>query len=328
MTIAERWHGFWFAPAPLERLAIFRILVLSLALWDLNMYGITAFADAAAVDAGTIQKVWRPIYLFEVLGLEPAGLGTARLVFTVGWISMACGILGLFSRTACAVAAVVVIYWTGLVYSFGKPHHDKVALAFAVMALPLAPVGACLSVDSLLRRVRGLRRTATTHELAGVPIRLTQITITIGYCFAGWTKMAVSGLSWLNGYSLMGILTVHDNEWSAFLCQDVWLCQVLSLGAILVQGTFFMVLVWPASRWFYLPSVIAFHVMTWKAMDTGPYMTLWFLLVCFLPLERVAGWVATGLSRGPLIRRGFVLATCVTPAFVVLHAVLVSLGWW
>jgi hypothetical protein len=73
-----------------------------------------------------------------------------------------------------------------------------------------------------------------------------------------------------------------------------------SIGVVAVQVLFPLVLVWPRLRWFFLPAATGFHLMTWKTMDTGPYMRLWLLLWAFVPLERVPGALARGLRRGPL----------------------------
>ena len=84
MRIAEAWERFWFRESSLVRLALFRIAILTLALSDLLAYSSTALRDAAAVSAGTQHKVWTPIYLFEVLGLQPIGIESARVVFAAG----------------------------------------------------------------------------------------------------------------------------------------------------------------------------------------------------------------------------------------------------
>ena len=326
------WDRFWFAERSLVRLAVFRILVLALVLADLIAYSSTALADAAAVSAGTFSKTWTPIYLFEVLGLEPIGIGTARLVYAVALAATCLGILGLFTRASCLVAAVLCIYWTGLVYSTGKVHHDKVTLAFTLMALPLAPVGARLSLDAFLARLRRARAGGDPRAvpersgLAGVPLLLCQLTLAIGYGFSGVTKIAVSGFEWANGYTLMGILVRYDNVWSAAVTQSPELCQLLSVGALVTQGTFPLVLLLPFLRWYYLPAAVAFHVTTWQAMDTGPYMTLWYLLIAFLPLERIPAWVgARPRSPGRWLFR---LGVFLLPTALVLHVLFLYYPAW
>lgn len=310
MGLVEGWRRFWFTESSLVRVAAFRILILTLALHDLIAYSSTAFADAAAVSAGAVAKPWSPIVLFQALGLQPIGTPTATLIFWVGVAACTAGIFGLFTRLSCLVAACTCTYWTGLVYSFGKVHHEKVALTFALFALVLAPVGARLSIDALLARVRRARKgedprqAPEVSELAGVPLRLTQVTMAFGYTFAGLTKLAVSGVEWANGYTLMSYCLQYDNELSGFLAQEVWVSRLLSIGALFVQATFFVVLIFPRLAWFYLPSVVLFHLSTWWAMDTGPYMTLWFCGVAFLPLERVPDWIGRGLRAGWL-RRAF-----------------------
>lgn len=321
MRLVDAWRRFWFADVSLVRVAAFRVLILTLALHDLIAYSSTAFADAAAVSAGAVVKPWNPIVLFQALGLQPIGSETARVVFAVGALACVTGILGLATRVSCLVAACTCTYWTGLVYSFGKVHHEKVALTFALFALVLAPVGARLSLDAVIARVRRARRGADPREvpersdLAGVPLRLTQVTMALGYSFAGLTKLAVSGPEWANGYTLMSYCLQYDNALSGFLAQEVWVSRLLSIGALFVQASFVVVLFAPRLAWFYLPSVVLFHLSTWWAMDTGPYVTLWFCGVAFVPLERVPDWLARGWRAGAL--------RC---AFTVLLALVVGVG--
>jgi len=331
--LAELWERFWFREASLVRLALFRMLVMVLCLADLIAYSRTNLRDAAAVSAGTIGKPWNPIYLFEVLGLGPPDAATARLVLLVGLVAVVCAGAGLLSRISCALAAVVVLYWTGVNYSFGKVHHDKVALAFTLLALPWAPVGARWSLDAALRarwdRWRGRARALpSVHRLAAVPLLLTQVSVALGYGFAGGTKLAVRGLDWANGYTLMGILMHYSTEWSWVLSHDLGLCRLASLGTLVVQTSFPLVLVFPRLRWFYLPSAVVFHLATWKTMDTGPYMTLWFLFVAFLPLEDILPWLRAKLRSGSWVSALAALTTVLLPTALVVRILAFYLPGW
>jgi hypothetical protein len=190
------------------------------------------------------------------------------------------------------------LWWTGLAYSFGKPHHDKVALAFAIASLPFARVGAAVSLDAVVARLRG--RPVRQRQIGGMPIRLTQLSLALGYCAAGCSKLVIGGLDWFNGYTLQGIMLGHDKEWSRVFASSVGLAQLQSFGVVFVQVTFPIVLLWPRAGWFYLPAATSFHLMSWKTMDTGPYMRLWLLLVAFLPLERVPAEIWRWLRGGPI----------------------------
>lgn len=328
--LARTWQRFWFAPTPLTRLAAFRIVILVLGLNELFASASTVFADAAAVDRGVVEKPWSPIVLFQALGLQPIGEREARAVFWIGLLACSCGILGLATRFACLVAACTCTYWAGLVYSFGKVHHEKVTLTFALFALVLAPAGARLSLDSLIGR---LRRAwcgedpcwvPDQSDLAGVPLRLAQVTMALGYTFAGLTKLAVSGPEWANGYTLMAYCLQFDNVLSHALSEHLWLARLLSIGALFVQATFLAVLFLPRLSWFYLPAVVLFHLSTWWSMDTGPYVTLWLCGAAFLPLERIPNWLARAWRAGGLRRIsafGLALSTsalCLWVLFLVL----------
>src|SRR5262245_8825969 len=145
---ASAWRRFdaWFhAPVPSQRLGAFRAIVCGVALYDVLAWAGVVLVDAANVSAGTQERPWAPLYFFQVLGVQPIGIDAARALHVVAIASLVCGALGIASRLSCAVAAIAFFAWAGLGYSFGKPHHDKVALAFAVAALPFARVGAAVS---------------------------------------------------------------------------------------------------------------------------------------------------------------------------------------
>ncbi len=304
----DRWL---FAPVPAARLGAVRALVCAVALYDLWLYGGLVLTDAHAVTAGGPRRPWTPLYFVQVLGIEPIGEPTARTLLTIGTIALTAGVLGICSRVSCAVGAVVFFWWTGLAYSFGKPHHDKVALAFALGALPFARVGAGLAVDAWLARRWRTRRgvaPAPAPMVTGTPIWLTQLTLALGYCGAGTAKLALGGPQWFNGYTLQGIMLGHDGEWSRTFARSVTLAQLQSVGVVAVQALFPLVLVWPRTRWFFLPAATAFHLLTWKTMDTGPYLRVWLLLWVFVPLERVPATLRAWIRTAPLRTCALLLA--------------------
>jgi hypothetical protein len=327
----------FFAPVPAARLAAVRALVCFTALYDLWLYAPVVRGDALHVSEGAVVRPWSPIYFVQVLGLHPIGIDAANGLFAVGTAALLAGMLGIAARVSCAIGALAFFWWTGLAYSFGKPHHDKVALAFALAALPWAEVGAAGSVDAWWRRrrrrARGLAE-APSGPVSGMPIRIAQFSIAVGYGAAGLSKLLLGGPQWFNGYTLQGQLLTHGGHWSDALAASTLLCRLMSFGVVLVQALFPLVFVWPRTRWFFLPAATAFHLLTWQTMDTGPYMALWLLLWVFVPVERLpavlAGWWRErrwlGVAACALLLGYLALVVAVTGGVLPRWAVLGGVG--
>lgn len=326
-SLAARWNAYWYTPAPLARLALFRIVVSVLAMAEVLGYARVALTDASAFEAGTGTRVWTPIYAFEALGIEPLGASAARNVLIAALIALGASALGLFTRVSTLAGAALTLFWIGLVYSFGKVHHDKVAFAFALLALAFAPCGARWSLDALLARRRG-RPVERDSQYAATALRFVQVTLAIGYCAAGLSKLLIGGVDWLNGYTLMGIVMSYDNVAARYLCSSVELCQVASIVTVATEALFPLVLFFPALRWFFLPSVVAFHVATWWTMDTGPYMSLWLLLVAFLPLERVPSSITRAWREGRRARALAYAVVCSAALALVLRVLWYAFPPW
>lgn len=309
VRLESRWDRFWFGEASLVRLAVFRIVIMATALYALYQFEDSVFQQAQDVTYRYMRTSWRPIYAFEVLHLGPPDAAAATALFGILLAAILLGAVGLCSRVACAVAAALSLYWIGVAYSVGKPHHDCIALAFALAALPFAPVGARLSVDALIARWRRASRgedgveAPTLAARAALPLRLTQITIALGYVFSGWTKLAVSGFGWANGYTLQGIMLEFDAPWTDFFAGEPAWCAAMSVGLLAFQTSFFLIFVRAVLRWVFIPLAVAFHVMTWKTMSTGPFLTLWFTLACFVPWERTPAFLSARVLAGPAWRR-------------------------
>lgn len=293
------FHRLMLPSLPAARLGAFRALVCLTALYDVMLYSPLVFADADLVGGAGEPRPWTPIFLFQVLGVQPIGPDAALIAYRIAIVSLLLGALGVCSRWSCAIGALAFYYWTGLAYSFGKPHHDKVALAFAMAALPFARVGAAVSIDAFVRSKLGRSR-AIEHHVQAMPIRLVQATLVLGYFGAGMSKLLLGGLDWFNGYTLQGIMLGHKGQWSWWVGQSPALCQFQSIGVVTVQACFPLVVLWPASRWFFLPAATGFHLMTWMTMDTGPYMRVWLLLFVFTPMERIPAWLRQRLT-GPRV---------------------------
>jgi hypothetical protein len=73
---------------------------------------------------------------------------------------------------------------------------------------------------------------------------------------------------------------------------------VVTVAAELLAPT---CLFWPRASFVFVPALVAFHWGTWATMDTGPYLTLWYLWVAFVPLDRVRTWVRSTWATRPAL---------------------------
>jgi hypothetical protein len=299
VRLADGWDRYWFGEASLVRLGAFRVVMMLTAAYAVFQHRDTLLVQVASGTPEYVQRAWNPIYSFQVLGVGTPSAALASALFTATLVAIALGAAGLFTRATCALAALLTWFELGTVYSLGQPHHDCIALVLGLFALPFAPSGARVSLDALLARLRG-RALPDTAAWAALPWRFTQVTAALGYFFAGASKLAIGGWTWLNGYSLQAIMLHCHGDWTPFFARSVLACRVMSLGLVLVQATFPIALFWKRSRWFYVPAAVSFHLLTWKTMDTGPYLTLLFTLASFVPLDQVPAFVRAHVTRGPI----------------------------
>ncbi len=327
---AGAWERFWFGPGSGVRLGVFRIIVMVSAYDAVNRFQFSVFQHASESGTSLVQRSWNPVFLLEVLGVEPPGEKTAVAVFWILIASLVCGMLGLATRVATAVAAVLFTYWAAVHYSFGQPHHDCIVLTFALWALAFAPAGHAVSVDGLLRRRGRPSEGGAVDRVPGAafPIRFTRVSAAIGYFFAGSTKLALGGLGWANGYTLQAIMLGYRSDWSATLAGSTRLCQLMQVGLLAIQLAFPLVLLpgkWGRyARWFFIPGAVSFHLIAMKTMNTGSFLTLWFVVVAaFVEWERVPAFLRRIAAQRPLWQRA-ALAAAIAAFLFACYRVFIS----
>lgn len=319
MRFLELWREFWFRPAPLTRLAVFRVLVMALVCVEFIAYEPMLIAGSELAHARVEGAFWNPVFAVSALGLDPPTPEFARSVVAFGLAAALCGLVGLATNLSCALAGAALVYCAAMVYSFEKVHHDKVALAFTLAVLPLGPIGARWSLDCALARVVRAWRNKfgderpELSEFARFPLRFTQATLALGYGAAGISKLVVAGPQWANGYTLMSFLAEFDQPWSRWIGGDVVRMTIFSVFALAVQLSFPALLFWPRLAWGLVPAVVANHIVNWMTLDTGPYASLWFLTIVFVPFERVPDWVRAALRSKSWLRRALGLLVPLAP---------------
>jgi len=313
------WTRLWFGESSLVRLAVFRIVVLVTALFALRFHYKALVQDDGASEFVTRRFV--PLYFLELLGLGPMPPAVAHALYVVLLSVLLLAIAGLWTRLACLAAAVGMLLWVGTAYSYGQPHHEYGMLAFALLALPLGPVGARLSVDSWLARRREAKRhrrrlvAPVEGEDALLPIRFTQLSVALGYLFAGASKLSIGGTEWLNGYTLQGFMLEFDAPLTDALASNLLVLRLMSWGVILIQVLSFLAVVWRPLRWVFVPGIVGLHLGSMVAIDTGTFLGLWLMQIAFVDGERVPAFLRRRIGAGNVVRRALWLAAVLFAAW-------------
>ena len=266
----------WFAPASLRDLGVVRAVVFGAMLlvfypeWDLT-----------ALMTRSPAELYKPLPMLKLF-LLPLGWGArppAELVVGVWYLGLgACllAALGLWTRWSGLAAFLAVVFLTAHNYSFGEMHHTEALVVMAMGLLALGPSGRAFSLDALRRRRRETRERGRFLPLdpaddvsadAYWPLQAVRWMFGIVYLSAGASKLLYGGLEWMNGHTLAFYFAADGARWNMDIA--LWLAQFprllapMSAGAVLLEATFFLAILFPRLTRPYVFGGLALHASAW-----------------------------------------------------------------
>lgn len=271
---------------------------------------------------GWVDTLYTEPHRFTYLGFgwvpQPSAPVVTLLVVFVG-VAAACLALGWHTRVAAAVF-LVAFGWIELIDATTYLNHYWFVTILAALFV-VAPAGAALSLDS--------RAAGGPRPVAWGWIWLVRFQVAVVYGFAGLAKLDAD---WLDGLPLRLWLPARAGlPIVGPLLEEPGAARALAIAGAVFDCAIVPLLLWPRSRPWAWPVLVAFHVATWLLFPIGvfPWLMIGASTVFFAPdwprrlLSRVRPTNPPALSSLP-VRPGWQrrLALVAAGAWVAVHLAL------
>lgn len=223
--------------------------------------------------------------------LTPAGITCLQVALI---LSLFLSTAGLFTPISTKVTFVLVLFYQGLLRSFGHFNHDEMLGLYCLAVLAFTPCGDEFSLDQWLRK-----RTKDRARFAyAYPILLMQLLMAWVYFSSVLIKLRTTGLAYLSPDNFPSLAIFHslDNLHDTSFRLAFWLPQVRSYLPFAVG----LVLLWE----FCFPLAVFFRRLRWWIVGVGivfHLLTLFFMNIFFphqLALYLLfVNWDKLGASR-------------------------------
>jgi hypothetical protein len=294
----KRFAEWWFAPAPVERLAALRILIGGYALIYVaarlpELLGVARYGRSNFHPIGIVRALDAPL---------PASVALALAITTC--VLLVAFVVGFRYRVTAPLAALALLWTLTYRNAWGQIFHTENLLVLHVIVLALAPAANAWAIDRPRPSAAGF----------GWAIKLLAALTAATYVLAGIAKLRIAGADWLDGELLRNHIAV-DNLRKALLGDFIAplahpfldhpgplvvfsvMTLVIELGAPLALLDRRIAYVWALGAW-------GFHV------GVVLMMNIWFpyplLAIAFLPLVRAERVVETVIRAARGIRRRLV----------------------
>ena len=199
---------------------------------------------------------------------NPSGMMILKAAMIVSLLFSTVGFLTVVSTKT---SLLLVLFYQGLLRSFGHFNHDEMLAVYCLAVLAFTPCGDAVSIDS---RLSGTKKERPFFAYA-YPILLMQLLMAWSYFSSALIKLRVAGLSYLSADNLpaLAILhsldNLHDTDFRlAFKLPAIKSYLPLAVGFILVWELVFpLAIFWRRIRWWILGVGIAFHISTLLLMN-------------------------------------------------------------
>ncbi len=272
----SRLSTWLFEPAPLARVAVFRVLVYLFVPLD-----VLVTHTSGAYHAYADPAFYQPLLIGRVL---PLPVPTYELVIGVQWALVVAALVAATGKAPRVLGWLVFglyLEWMVIAFSYGKVDHDRFAYLVALAVLP--SVGRA-----------GVRSLAPSGA-AGWALRCVQLAVVATYFYAAWAKLRFGGPEWVDSATITRAVVRRGTPlsepllalgWPLHLTQ--WFIMVLELASPLI---FFVSERWRRRA---VGFFFGFHAVTY-AMITIIFLPHVLCLLAFLPLERLT---SGGLGLG------------------------------
>jgi hypothetical protein len=193
----------------------------------------------------------------------PAAMMILKVVLVLSLLLSTAGFLTVVSTKT---SLLLVVFYQGLLRSFGHFNHDEMLAVYYLAVLAFTPCGDEFSVDSWLKKTR-VQRPAFAYAY---PILLMQLLMAWVYFSSALIKLRVAGLKYLSTDNLPALAIFHslDNLHDTHFKLAFWLPQVkaylpFAVGLALIWELLFPLAVFLRRwRWWILGFGVIFHLAT------------------------------------------------------------------
>ena len=200
--------------------------------------------------------------------LTPAGMFTLKCVMV---LSLALSTAGCLTSILTKTSLLLVLFYQGLVRSFGHFNHDEMLGVYYLIILAFTPCGDGFSVDSWWRS-RGKYKQGFAY---GYPILLMRLLMAWVYFSSALIKLRVAGLGYFSVDNLPALAIYHslDDLHDTHFRLAFWLPAVRAYLPFLValvllwELLFPLAVFWKRARWWILGIGVVFHLSTLFLMN-------------------------------------------------------------
>lgn len=234
--------------------------------------------------------------------LTSTGMASLKWAMVVSLLMSTTGYLTAFSTKT---SAALIVFYQGLVRSFGHFNHDEMLAVYCLLILAFTPCGDAFSVDTWLRKKDRHRN----GFIYGFPILLMRVVIAWTYFSSALIKLRVSGLSYFRSDLLPTIAiyhsldNLHDTHFRlAFRLPEIRTYLPFLVGVVLLwELAFPLAVIWRRVRWWILGFGVVFHSSTLFLMNIFfPYHLATYIV--FVDWPAVGRWISTQRRRRWTVR--------------------------
>lgn len=255
-------------PASPFALGVVRVFVHGLFLFDTVFTSYSALGSLPpTILRPTGVMKFLPWSFFDALQTN-GGILTLK---TLMLVSLLLSTAGFLTAISTKTSLLLVLFYQGLLRSFGHFNHDEMIAIYFLVVLAFTPCGDAFSIDNRLGRITKQR----TGFAYAYPILLMQLLLAWVYFSSALIKLRVAGWKYLSPDNLPALAIFHslDNLHDTAFRGAFWLPQVreylpYAVAFILIWEMLFPLAVFfRRLRWVILVIGVVFHVSTLFLMN-------------------------------------------------------------
>ena len=198
----------------------------------------------------------------------PSGILILKIAMV---LSLVLSTIGFGAVISTKTSLVLVLFYQGLLRSFGHFNHDEMTAVYFMIVLAFTPCGDAFSVDRW--------RWKTTKDRPAFayayPILLMQLLLAWAYFSSALIKLRVAGLKYLSADNLPALAifhsldNLHDTSFKiAFMLPQIKQYLPIAVAIVLVWELLFpLAIFWQRIRWWILGIGVVFHFATLFVMN-------------------------------------------------------------